>query len=184
MLTHYLKLFRTVWLCGRPGGGKTSLSIALALSLVSSRNANKICSNTPLGLGRLVDTIDAKAAQGLTNVVTILDESWMHLGPEVEKSDRDPWLAYRRHHNQYLILPSVLPLARGLDVFMVEREFNATVFGFPLWIYQWVCQTSQLKTRKKRKPEQGRYFWWFPQRVFGYYDHKHNPGDEYFVYEF
>jgi len=187
MLMDYVRLFRTVWLAGRPGGGKTSLSIAMSLQLVAGGYADKICSNTPLRIGTLEGEIDAKGAQGLHDVVIILDEAWQHLGKGARLAERDAWFAYRRHHNQYLILPSVLDLCPMASNFIVERTMNWSPFGIPLWVYGYSLQSSKLKGKKGRRVGQadvGKYYWWHPSRVFPYYDNKYNPGEVYYVYSF
>lgn len=187
MFMEMLTIYRTVWLAGRPRGGKTSLSIAMGLWLVANNYADKICINTPLHIGDLQDTVTLAQAQALENVVTIIDEAWLQLGRSSRVQERDAWLAYRGKRNQYLILPSARDLHRDLSDFVIERSMNWMPFGVPLWVYTYNLSASKvIRSKKGRRaaPDIGKYYWWHPQRVFKYYDHKVQPKDEYYIYTF
>lgn len=186
MFMEMLTIYRTVWLAGRPRGGKTSLSIAMALNLVANSYADKICINTPLTIGTLVDIVPIKAAQQLENVVTVVDEAWIEFGATSKAADRDAWLAYRGKLNQYLILPSARDLHRSFNDFIIERTMNWLPFGIPLWVYTFNLTSSKVKNKKGRRaaPDVGKYNWWYPQRVFKYYNHLVQPKHEYYIYTF
>lgn len=187
MLMDMLTIYRLIWLAGRPRGGKTSLSIAMALWLVSNQHADKICTNTPLNIGTLESTITLGEAQQLRDVVTIIDEAWEQLGKSSNVKQRDAWLAYLGKNNQYLILPSARDLHHSISDFVIERTMNWLPFGIPLWEYTFNIQKSKVvraKNGRRGKPDVAKYQWWFPQRVFPYYDHLYKPKEIYYVYTF
>lgn len=180
-LIHYATTFRTVWFGGRYGGGKTSLAVWLALGLVEQRYASTIISNLPLALdGEQI--IGREEARSASDAVLILDEGWQEL--EVGSSNRSikEWLAFLRKQNQIVLLPSVLPLARQVSVFTVERRFNGYPFGLPIWVYRWRLNTGAIT---RRSSELGWLWWVRPSDVFGVYDHEYRPdGKRWFRYDF
>lgn len=176
MLYAYVKTFRTIWLAGRFGGGKTSLAVALALSLVRDGSCKFIASNVALTVGELVRKADAQEIRDVRDCAILLDEAWSVLGTGFDKNARD-WLAYLRKRNQYLLMPSVLPLARCVRTLTVERRFNGLIFGLPVWAYRWRLSSGT-------GDEKGTYLWWRPKRIFGAFDTLGEPGDEWGIYEF
>lgn len=182
----YVRLYRMLWLSGRFGGGKTSLAIALAQALCAKGYARFIASNIPLFFGREIRRVDIKGlravdAAGLPVVrdtVIILDEAWQHLG-ERKGHAADDWLAYMRKANNFLLMPSVLPLAKVVQQLTCARFFNGMVFGIPLWLYWWRLG----KTGKGVDGDKGRFWWWHPAKVFALYDHSGVPLEEYIIYD-
>jgi hypothetical protein len=177
----YLTLFRTCWISGRYGGGKTALSIWLALQLVERGYANKIVTNTELTFAVPVDTLRAGQVHDIEDCAVILDEAWLLLPRGASNKQAQEWLAYLRKNNQHVILPSVLPLAQQVSNFIVERWFNGLALGVPLWGYSYQLRSAGIG---KKQTEVGSLYWWRPSQVFELYDHKARPGDKYYVYEF
>lgn len=184
-MLEYVRLYRMLWLSGRFGGGKTSLAIMIAIALCSKGYARYIASNVPLFVGREVRRVDLKRLRELgpdgkpvvQHTVIILDEAWQHLG-ERKGHAADDWLAYMRKANCYLLMPSVLPLAKVVQQLVCARFFNGLVFGIPLWLYWW-----RLGKGKGVDGDKGRFWWWHPQQVFGYYDHSGVPLEDYIIYD-
>lgn len=163
--------FRTLWLGGRFGGGKTALAVELAARFCRLGFADKIVSNTPLLLP-LVGECDERDVHDVTFAVLVLDESWRWLGRRSSNKLND-WLAYLRKRDQILLLPSVLPLAPELRVLQIRREWNCYPYGVPLWVYRWVLDDgTKLYRSKKGRDMMARWFWWRPDRVFKLYDHR------------
>jgi len=178
MLLHYVTIFRHLWLAGRFGGGKTSLAVSLAFQLVQGGYARRIATNTPLRIeAKSVTVVDKSELGHLTDCVVLLDEAWLELGHGAAPAKVKEWFAYMRKNNQYLLMPSVLPLVRQASIFRVDRQFNGLVFGAPVWLYRWSLNTGDRKSN-----DSGRYLWWFPQRIFGSYDHEARPGQDYYIY--
>lgn len=179
MLAHSLSVFRCVWLAGRPGSGKTALSVKLALGLVSDGWARRIVSNIALvGVGRLLGRVDTmEQARAYEDSVLILDEAWQYLGRGVSVKEVRAWFAQIRHFNQFLILPSVLALTDQAKSFEVRRTLNLVSIGIPLWVYAWKIHSGSLK-------DQGRFFWIRPQSVFGLYNHLGTTIEGFYVYSF
>jgi hypothetical protein len=176
----FFRLFRTCWLAGRPGGGKTSLAIYMALHLIASGYASKLVANIELRLpGSSSTKLDSvHDVRSITNSVVILDEAWLYLGKGVGQKAVQQWLAMIRHGNQYLLLPSVLPLTDQVQYFTLQRTWNLVPVALPLWVYNWRLNAGATH-------DKGRWLWWHPSQVFSLYDHTANqPGDTYYVYEF
>ena len=171
MFLEYVRIMRVIWLAGRMGGGKTALGVALAEWLIAKGLALRVVSNIPLGgFGPEVRRLSPEEVHYTTDAVILMDEAWMELGDGMSRNNSREWLANLRHRRQYLLLPSVLDLMKACQQFTVERVWNGPSFGLPLWVYEW-------QLGKGRRMEQGRYFWWHPQRVFKLYDHLGEPGD-------
>jgi hypothetical protein len=178
MVIDFLVQFRWLWIAGRPGGGKTSLSIYLADLLIKGNYANKIAINTPLiGYEPMLVVESPRDVVGFENCVIILDEAWLYIGQGASRKDVNPWLGFIRKGNNYLIAPSVLPLTKDFNVFRVSRRFNWMQLGAPVWQYQWNLDSPTDK-------DKGRWFWWNPAQVFGLYDHKAKPDECYYIYDF
>lgn len=179
-ILHHTSLFRVVQISGRYGGGKTSLSVALAMQLVKSGHAHTIVSNVPLSF-EADATIQRSDVSDIHDAAIILDEAWLELGQGVDNRKIRDWLAYLRKNNQYILLPSVLPLARIVSTFTVEREYSLTPLGLPLWIYQWRLNIGSSSNRNRNV---GRFYWWRPSSIFPFYDHTYKPSEDYYVYRF
>jgi hypothetical protein len=178
----YVTLFRTLWLAGRYGGGKTALAVYLAAELVSNKFASTIVSNLPLDLGVSGTVIKKGDIAEITDAVLLLDEGWQELEVGASNKAIKEWLAYLRKQNHFVLMPSVLALARQVSIFTVERRFNGLPFGVPYWFYQWRLTTG-LQTKKRS--DRGWLWWHYPQRMFGSYDTEYRPdGQRWFVYEF
>jgi len=177
----YLTLFRTCWISGRYGGGKTALAIWLSLELVKRGYADKIVTNTELTFMQPSDTIRADQCHEVQDCAVILDEAWLLLPQGASNKQSQEWLAYLRKNNQHILLPSVLPLARQVSNFIVERWFNGLAVGLPLWGYSYQLKAAGIG---KQKAEMASFYWYRPSRVFKLYDHTARPGDKYYVYQF
>lgn len=178
MVLDFLVKFRWLWLAGQPGAGKTSLGIYLADRLISSGRARYVAINTPLIGFEPIAVVDRAAdVTGRQHTVIILDEAWLYIGKGAQRKDINPWLAFIRKGNNYLIAPSVLPLSNDFRTFRCQRDFNGMAVGLPLWLYKWQLDTGIDKDR-------GWWIWWRPQQVFGLYDHEAMPSEEYYIYDF
>lgn len=180
MFVEYLRnvtLYRVLWLGGRPGGGKTSLALWTALQLLRGGYCDKLATNLELTVGEVVQTCDDTSdVVKVRDVAIVYDESWGELGTGYDKNLRT-WLALPRKLNQFILLPSVLPLTKHVQQLRVERIFNGYLYGLPVWFYRW-------KLGFEKKPYQGVFPWFNPSRVFPLYDHEAAPLASYKVYRF
>ena len=178
MLPYFLTIFRTLWLRGRPGGGKTSLSIKLAMELVNGGYAHNVAANTPLNIGIKPEIVeDMEAVRAVKDTVIILDEAWQELGVGVRPKAVTDWMATIRHRNQYLVMPSVQELTRQAGTFSARRLWNGYLVGIPLWLYRW-----DIAGKGRDKGDTGKWLWWNPKSVFGFYDHRRSPDGKYYIY--
>lgn len=172
----YLLTFRVGLVTGRYGGGKTSLCVWWAHRLLSDGYASRVMSNIPLSLPgmRLACDYPRRPDHWEPDSVVLYDEAWLELGQGSPPSAVRSFLAYLRKDNCYLLLPSVLPMARQIVGLTVERVFNAYGVGLPFWFYFWELPRGQ---------ERGTMIWWHPSRVWGWYDTDYKPTDRWFLYE-
>lgn len=179
-LFNYVTLFRTLWLAGRFGGGKTALSVHLALLLCERDYAANIVSNVPfIGLGQPTAVLKQSELFDLSDTVMLLDEAWLMLGQGTSNKQVQEWLAYLRKSNLYVLLPSVMPLAKQVSNLVVERELSLTALGLPVWIYKWRLTTGSMT---KKEQQYGRFPWFRPSSVFPMYDHNARPSEDYYYY--
>lgn len=177
-LLHYVTLFRTLWLSGRYGGGKTALAVHLAFMLCKNDYAENIVSNIELA-GTPTAILTRDQLFDLRDCAMVLDESWLMLGQGTSNSKVQEWLAYLRKSNLYMLLPSVMPLAKQVSHLVVERELSLMPLGLPLWIYRWRLTTGGTT---KRAQQLGRVYWYKPASVFNLYNHEDRPGERYYYY--
>jgi len=159
--------FRTVWIRGRYGGGKTSFGVWLTLELLKRRYARHVVSNIELThhslelvrttnekkiLKELVELYEHAATvedvstltSELVDCVILIDESWRLLAEDMPAQTRKTLTAFLRKLNQYLILPSVMSIHKSLTTFSVERVWDGrAALGLPVWWYALITKTHE-----------------------------------------
>lgn len=169
--------FRTLWLSGRWGGGKTALAVELALRILLSGRSQFIVSNVPLSFKPLT-TIKSTEVADCKYSVIIMDEAWLFLESGSWKQAKD-FIAFLRKRDQIMLLPSVLPLTTYVRRLSIERTFNGLPSGLPLWVYTWMIDNGE---NSKSKNRSGRFAFFRPTSVFPFYKYKEEPGDIFYVY--
>jgi hypothetical protein len=175
MLFTYWTWYRMLWLKGRFAGGKTSLSVKLAVDAIDRGYARYIVSNTRLFLGKHIDTISAVDVGDVVDSVILMDEAWRHLKTGKHKNI-EQWMAYISKQNNYLLMPSVMKLTGEARQLSVQRIWNGPAYGVPLWIYSYALDTGD-------EIERGKYNWWSPHSIFGTYDHEVRESADFYVYD-
>jgi len=159
--------FRTVWIRGRYGGGKTSFAVWLTLELLKRRYARHVVSNIELThdklelvrvtnekkfLRELVEVYESAASvedvssitSEFVDCVILLDESWRLLAEDMPSQTRKTLTAFLRKLNQYLVLPSVMSVHKSLTTFSVERVWDGrAALGISLWWYALITKTHE-----------------------------------------
>ena len=128
MVLHSLNTFRSIWVRGRYGGGKTFISFLLAEQM-QKRYGYSIYSN--------VDNEFQADEKPDEHAVIVYDEAWLTLGLGTSPKEIKKYLAFLRKRDYILVMPSVLPLAKGGWLLWVERSFNLGALGIPIWVYNW-----------------------------------------------
>jgi len=183
MIPYFLTTYRTLWLRGRPGSGKTSLAVYLSRLLCQQNYATTIGANIQLtGIGEQIAVLDDPLEfRSIENMVMILDEAYTQLDISSNAKALRTWLGTIRHRNQYLLLPSVLELNRQTRTFTCQRLFNGMLVGLPLWLYRWDVSNGASKDKG---------FWSFtnPSQVFKLYNHRPELGSfdmgKFYVYRY
>jgi len=159
--------FRTVWIRGRYGGGKTSFAVWLTLELLRRRYARHVVSNIELTHDKLelvrttnekkflkelvelyehaatVDDVSTITSE-LVDCVILIDESWRLLAEDMPSQTRKTLTAYLRKLNQYLVMPSVMSVHKALTNFSIERVWDGrAALGIPLWWYALITKTHE-----------------------------------------
>lgn len=163
-----VRQYRSVWLGGRVGGGKTSLAFKIAASLVDDGHANYILSNIPCVFADDLARVARNIEDGqYLNTVIIADEGGIFMKRSREAAHFN---AFMRKFNTYLLVPSVEPPSSALKKFQIMRLFSLSPAGIPLWIYRVRINVSGAN--------QQHYFgWWKPSEVYGVYDTQAVPLD-------
>lgn len=143
--------YRICWIAGRFGGGKTSFALATASWLVANGYAKKILSNSPTDLAMT-------NAENADDSAIVIDEGWQFKQEAVEK-----YAAFARKINCTLLFPSVWPPHPQFCNFYVQRIFDASCVGLPMWFYRWVLRTRVFN-------EKGTIALWRPGAIFRYMD--------------
>jgi len=149
---------QTLYIGGRPGGGKTHLAVTLAAWLQVNGYVDSIISNIPMAIRVPVSVPVFRQA-------IILDESWIYLS---DKTSVFRYAGFVRKDECYLLLPAVYPVHRLLMRFTVERVFNCYSVGVPAWLYQWRYDRLSAK-------EKGLFLVYHPDVMFGVFDTKAKP---------
>lgn len=168
-----LSLFRSCWFSGRYGGGKTLAAVWAAMQLVNRGSVTKIISNIDLYVGVEGVALGDREVQQSTDAAILIDEAWVVLATGKWKEARD-WFAFLRKRNQYLLLPSVLPLTGITRTYRVERRWAGSQLGIDLWWYNWIIDYGELSVKGS---ERGKFLIRSPSRVFDCYNHGQEPGD-------
>lgn len=183
-MLNYCWLYRMIWICGRFGGGKTSLGVQIARWLTSKGYARYVASNIQLNVGTVVRVVspadlrryDCKGPV-FRDMVILFDEAWQNLGKGASRKEIISWLAFMRKGNNFLIMPSVLPLVQEVNVLKVERFFNGMALGVPVWLYRWNLGDH------RKGGDRGWYMFSNPSQVFGFYDTTAIPSEDFTIYD-
>jgi len=195
-----LTAFRTVWIRGRYGGGKTSFAVWLTLELLKRRYARHVVSNIELTHDKLelvrvtnekkflrelvelyehaatVDDVSTLTSE-LIDCVILIDESWRLLAEDMPSQTRKTLTAYLRKLNQYLVMPSVMSVHKSLTTYSVERVWDGrAALGLPVWWYALITRTHESVVTTS-------YF--FTQfNVFRYYQSHALVSDKLYIYRY
>jgi hypothetical protein len=152
---------QTLYIGGRPGGGKTLLAYLLGSWLLTNGYVDGVISNIPMN-------IKSPVVVPVRRQAIILDESWIYLS---DRASVFRYAGFVRKDEDYLLLPAVYPVHRLLMRFTCERVFNAFSVGIPGWVYQWRLDRLSMK-------EKGHFIVFHPELAFGGFDTKAKPRND------
>jgi len=158
---------------GRYGGGKSLAAVWAAVQLVNMGKVAGIISNIPLNVGVPGLPVDERYVRDARNVAIIIDEAWVLMATGLWKESRD-WFAFLRKRNQFLLLPSVLPLTGITRTFRAERKWAGSQLGIDMWWYNWTIDSGELSAKGTQR---GSFFIRGPSRIYPLYNHGDEPGD-------
>jgi len=123
-----VRLYRTCFLTGVFGSGKTLGAVALAWQLLAEDSRLRVVSNIPVSFATDLLSLDT-----LTDVVIVLDEGRRYLDAR-RWEKRDFNIDYLRHLNCYLIVSAAFDVDKRLRRLQVERIFPLS--SLPVWFYR------------------------------------------------
>jgi hypothetical protein len=165
-VVHLANNYRVVYLSGRYGGGKTAFSFRLAYELCKRFNYRYILSNVRSVWCDDPEQVVFRDGCFLDSVL-VLDEGGLFLD---RASEAKQWLAMLRKLNVVLIIPSVVAPALMLRTMTVQRVFNWSALGVPIWSYA-------VEVRSHPTVVKDRFHWWGYSEIFGVYDTLGMPAD-------
>lgn len=175
LMNHYLTMKyildkRIVYIGGRVGGGKTSLSFRMAYDLMQSGQFRYLLSNLKSVWTDDIEDVTMREYEGVLKLdaVIILDEAGEFIDT---KAKAKKWKSYLRKMNVVMFLPSEEPPAASMRTLSIERIWDGYSIGLPLWYYKTFYNTSHVK-------EGMAFSWLFPSEIFGVYDTDGYPADE------
>lgn len=163
----YTRLYRTLHIKGRTGGGKTILAWEIARELVERGHFYYMISNIKSRWRDRPEKIVMKDGKRV-DAVAIFDEAGLFLGSYKNVED---YVAALRKLNICLISPSVEAPQPRLRKVQCQRMFNLYVFGLPAWIYKWRLNVEDAE-------EVGFFIWTYPEMLNGIYDTDGLPTDD------
>jgi hypothetical protein len=166
--------WRTLWIAGRLGGGKTLLAIALADWLIKNRHSTGLIANFPHALP-MHDWRPAHGdglRRGIRGATIIFDEAWQLLDSRTAIANDRSYGAYARKLETFWIFPSVIPIDKRLSLLRVRRDWIIATPAGGLWVYRWLLVTGD------GEPAGGRFALWRPEAYYGMYDTKYIPTDD------
>lgn len=150
--------WRSVWLNGFQGSGKTAFAFRMAYELLASGQVNYLTSNIPNVWNTRPENIPFE--NGALNTVCILDEGGFMIRT---KSDTDAYLTALRKLNVILIVASRRAPASEICRYRIQRIMNLKSVGLNLWVYKYLVNDGMTK-------ENGTFLWYNPSEIFGVYD--------------
>ena len=167
-----LLAYRICWVRGRLGGGKTLLSVALAMELIKKGFARGVIANFPTSL-RIHDWREKHEdgkLRGVRGSVVIFDEAGLFIDRRTfMKNDRGIG-ALLRKLDCFLLLPSVTPPDARLSYFSTQRTMVNYLTGD--WHFRWCLAIPGAE------PETGEFKLASPHRYYGSYDTRYIPVDD------
>jgi hypothetical protein len=166
LFMEYVKQYRSVWLAGRLGGGKTSLAVYVARML--AKEGYRIISNI-----RVEGAIRVPAPEDFSRAVVILDEAADFLDAYEFRNELLASFKYLRHFDLIVLLACTDKVHARLRKLIVERVFRLEALlplPTPIWLYRfWVGPD-----RWRKKESIGSYFLFIPPAwLFKSYDSTH-----------
>lgn len=158
----YIRNKRSVYIGGRVGGYKTSLSIMIAYELWRRGYIESVYSNMPCVFNDSIDDLASIDDPRNVSAVCIWDEAANFFQ---RASETQEIFTALRKVNLIMLMPSAdRPTTRVIKL-LIEPFFVGAIIGLPLVVYR----TISFGTR--RSDDQTSFFvWWQPRAAFGLYD--------------
>jgi hypothetical protein len=133
LFIEYVKQYRSVWITGRLGGGKTALATYVAYVL--AKEGYKIISNI-----RIDRAIRLPKPDDFSRAVVILDEAADFLDAYEFRNELLAAFKYLRHFDLICLFPCADKIHSRLRKLIVERVFRLEALlplPFPIWVYRY-----------------------------------------------
>lgn len=159
-----IQSYRLCWICGRFSGGKTSLAYKLGESYLK-QGYRLLTNNKSIWADPIQSVTLLNDGSNFMHSVHIYDEGGLYF-----KGSRqiEQVCSYAAKMDNIFMLPSFWPPTRAAQVVMVQPLYNLKKIGLPLIVYQW-------KVNMKGFRDEGKFYWLFPQEIYGIYSRR-DPG--------
>lgn len=159
-----LSSYRLIWICGKFGGHKTALSLAMTENFLK-QGYRLVTNNRNVWQDKLDDVNPDQ--DGHLKAVVLLDEGGLYF-----KSSRqvEQIASYAAKMDCIYIIPSFWPPARAAQVITIQPLFSLKSAGLPVIFYKWRVDIGGFH-------DKGWFIWLFPQEIYGIYS-RQDPGDD------
>ena len=163
-LMELVKSYRMVWIGGRFGGGKTSLSYVIAEHYL--RQGYRLVTNNRCVWADDTNNVQLEDA-GKLKAVVLLDEGGLYFkaSKQIEQI-----CAYAAKMDVIYLLPTFFPPAPAARVLTIQPVYSLMSAGIPLIVYRW-------RVKLGAWDDAGGFAWWYPRAIYGIYS-RQDPGSD------
>lgn len=159
-----IQSYRLVWICGRFSGGKTSLAYKLSETYLK-QGYRLLSNNKSIWADNHNEVSLLNDGSNFLHAVNIYDEGGLYFK---DSRQIEQVCSYAAKMDNIFMIPSFWPPTRAAQVVMVQPLYNLKKIGLPLIVYEW-------KVNMKGFRDEGKFYWLFPQEIFGIYSRR-DPG--------
>jgi hypothetical protein len=163
-LFNYARNYRTLWIKGRYGVGKTLLGMEIVEWFLDQ--GYRLVTNTRCAWADNKEDIKPDV-DGKLHVVLLLDEGGIFFG---QNSLVVQMISYLRKMDVVLIIPSRIPPARLVRVMAVQPWMPFKSIGIPVVILKWRISFDEVK-------DEGKMVWYGFSKYYGIYSSNDPGGD-------
>lgn len=168
-----VRTYRTLWMTGNYGGGKTSLCYRIAWDLVANYDYKYLLTNCSDIWSDNFGSVSFDDDNFL-RLVILLDEAGLFLKTG---RDVDDFLAFMAKMDTILLCPSIEPPPLRVRRLTCQLTWKLTSLGIPAWLYSWRLSSGAIK-------ESGTFVWYNPSEIFGVYSRRDPVTDDGGISEF
>jgi len=157
--------YRSCWISGKWGGGKTSLAFYLAMPFLEK--GYRLITNSRCIWADDMEQLEWVNESGHLKAFVVIDEG----GVDIESSKQvKAYMAYAAKMDIITMIPSGTEPPPEAKKLVVQVVFNFSKIGIPLIVYHWRLRWGEAK-------DNGIFLWLDPSPVYGVYS-RQDPGED------